>query len=133
MINNLPILGKTIVKFDAFEIGSSSVTIHCDDGTIFDMYHEQDCCEYVSIEDICGDIQNLIGSPLVVAQEVSNENDLGPKSEWDDSYTWTFYKFATIKGYVDVRWYGSSNGYYSESVHFLERENSPFKDIWNIS
>lgn len=73
----------------------------------------------------CGDLDSLIGSPITLAEEVvsSNENPEGtPVKEGQDygSWTWTFYKFATIKGYVTVRWYGESNGYYSESVDFEE-------------
>ena len=94
-----------------------------DDGTKYKMFHDQCCCEHVYIEDICGDIKNLIGSPIVMAEEVSNY-DMGKLDKWDDSYTWTFYKFATVKGYVTIRWYGTSNGWYSEKVDFIELEGS---------
>lgn len=80
----------------------------------FVFFHDQDCCESVDINDIVGDLQDLVGEPLLIAEEVSNED--GPEPEYADSYTWTFYKFATRKGYVDVRWLGQSNGYYSEGV-----------------
>lgn len=79
-------------------------------------YHEQNCCESVTIEDICGDLDNLVGAPILQAEEVST----GCIDSHGGSVTWTFYKFATCKGAVVVRWLGSSNGYYSESVHFEE-------------
>lgn len=86
-----------------------------EDGTTYLMHHCQDCCESVMIEDIVGDLDNLIGSELVMAEEVSN-SDNKPLCDYSESWTWTYYKFATIKGYVTIRWYGESNGYYSESV-----------------
>ncbi len=84
---------------------------------MFRFYHKQDCCENVTIESIVGDLQDLVGSPILLAEEVVSENEGEALNKYDDSFTWTFYKFATIKGYVDVRWYGASNGYYSESVN----------------
>lgn len=91
-----------------------------ENGDQFMFSHHQNCCETVEIESIVGDLEDLIGNPMLIAEEsTSNENPVDAKPEtieYQDSYTWTFYKFATIKGYVDVRWYGSSNGYYSESV-----------------
>jgi len=108
--------GKTIASI---EIGSNDdeITFLCSDGSKYFMAHEQDCCESVSIDDICGDLNDVIGSPVLLAEESSNHDN--PKSSYlDDSYTWTFYKLDTIKGGITIKWYGESNGYYSESVFF---------------
>ena len=82
----------------------------------FVFFHQQDCCENVSIEDVCGDLEDLVGEPLLLAEEVSGETPVDFNEREYESVTWTFYKFATRKGYVDVRWLGESNGYYSEGV-----------------
>lgn len=93
-------------------------------GREFKMFHEQDCCEGVYVEDICGDLLDLIGNPLLHAsKETSGENPENASkeaTEYQDSFTWTFYKLSTIEGSVTIRWYGESNGYYSEEVDFVE-------------
>lgn len=137
------------------------------DNRKFKLYHEQDWCENVLIDDICGDLDDLVGNPILLAEEVTSNDDAkllltsdkvlcnkcngigsienilctkcygskvldwievitGKKEEQyddDSSFTWSFYKLATIKGSVTIKWYGSSNGYYSESVYFSEIKN----------
>lgn len=91
-------------------------------GKRYIMYHDQDCCEDVYIEDIVGDLDDLIGSPIITAREDFNVPS-EPMRDGEESWTWTFYNLATIKGSVTIRWYGSSNGYYSESanVRYISR------------
>jgi hypothetical protein len=100
------------------DVGNSMIKFVAVNGDVYLMYHDQDCCESVSIESVVGDIEDLIGSEILVAEESSSgENpEDADVSEYQESFTWTFYKLATRKGYVDIRWYGESNGYYSESV-----------------
>lgn len=109
--------GKTLSKI---ENKGDEVVFTTETGEVYKLYHSQDCCESVTVEDVCGDINDLIGSPLVEAEEsTSNKNPEGVKAkEYQDSFTWTFYKLRTAKGGVTLRWYGESNGYYSESVDF---------------
>ena len=110
------ILGKTLVTIDAAE-GAKEVHFTCADGTRYLMYHDRECCESVTLHDIAGNLGDLIGAPLVMAEETSNSDDPPPSP---DSWTWTYYKLATVNGFVTLRWLGESNGWYSEGVEFKE-------------
>lgn len=131
MSNINKLVGKTITeieqkKFKNYYPGAQELIFHCTTGERYSMYHSQDCCEMVYLAEIIGDLNDLIGNPILKAEEVVSENKTpegvsGPNDIGSEgSFTWTFYKFATIKGYVDLRWLGESNGYYSESVDFEE-------------
>lgn len=108
------LLGITLKEVRGAEKGSTAVTFVTVGGIVFTMYHEQDCCEDVRLEDVTGDPQHLIGRPITLALESS-------KAGTDVDYgtaTWTFYRIGTVMGTVVLRWLGTSNGYYSEDVTF---------------
>ena len=109
--------GQTLVSVEEYD---DEIYFKTDDGKEYKMYHSQDCCESVYIEDIIGDLQDLIGSPIIRAEERTDSEEPYPSGrEWaPESYTWTFYEIATNKGSVTIRWFGESNGYYSETADF---------------
>ena len=111
-------LGKTFVQVTG-AVGNFDLLFETAQGERFMFSHQQDCCERVDINDIVGDLEDLVGEPLLMAEEVQGVIPVDFQEEDHDSVTWTFYKFATRKGYVDVRWLGESNGYYSESVELF--------------
>jgi len=92
------LLNKIVFKIEKSE---DRIDFYCSDGHIYSMYHEQDCCESVYIDDINGDLDDLIGSPILMADESSSSNTKLDGTPDDDceSCTWTFYRFATVKGY----------------------------------
>lgn len=113
--------GKTLTEI-SMSPEKDEIMFVTDRGERFVQYHSQYCCESVEVAEIVGDLRDLIGSPILLAEEVIHENETPEGVSTDhwlnDSYTWTFYKLATNRGRVTIRWLGTSNGYYSESVDF---------------
>ena len=106
------ILGKTLTAITETD-EEDEIHLTFTDGKHYKLFHEQDCCESVLVEDICGNLLDLIGAPLIQAEESTNFDDE------DEDQTWTFYRLATIKGSVTIRWSGRSD-YYSTAVDFVE-------------
>lgn len=117
------IIGKTPISVDVERDIDDFIKMTFSDGTSCKWHHWQSCCEDVHIDDINGDFNALIGNPLLVA-ECRTSEECG---EWDH-ITWTFYTFRGIGGSVDVKWFGSSNGYYSEEVDFEFCNNDETND-----
>lgn len=108
-------LNKTMVNIEV--IDKKQIIFTCSNGEQYAMEHEPISWEEVWLEDIDGNLDNLLNTPILLAEEVYERgtNDGG-------TYTWTFYKFASAKGYVTLRWYGESNGYYSEDVYIYKMD-----------
>ncbi len=122
------LIGKTVTRI---EKSINKIEFHCKNEKsifanvplIYVMHHIQDCTESVTVDDICGDLDDLLDTPILQAEvRTSRVNPENVDMEYQDSFTWTFYHLATIKGYVTIRWYGESNGYYSESVDFCVQD-----------
>lgn len=116
------IQGRTFTRVVKDEDFSESLKFYTsiDEDSYVLMAHDQECCEDVWIESIVGDLSDLENTPIVLAEEAISYDD----DHDSDSSTHTFYKLRTIKGSVDIRWVGVSNGYYSESVDISEWRKS---------
>lgn len=116
--------GKRLIDVKVVTDEENDEQIHfaTDDGWTYIMRHLRECCETVYIEDICGDINDLIGNVVLSAycesnDEVNEDGFITDEIEHLETL-WTFYSVSTIKGSVTIRWYGESNGYYGVEVAF---------------
>lgn len=107
------LVGKVFSKVQSDD---TSVTFLVTDNDCYTLEHQQDCCESVWLDDVCGDLSDLENSPILVAEQISNS----PEYQDDDFdwgvRRWTFYRLQTAKGAVTLRFCGTSNGYYSVGV-----------------
>ncbi len=110
--------GLTITRIEGAQRDSGVILFTASD-RLFRMCHHQDCCEHVVVESVTGNLADMLGEKVINAVENSN-SDEAPRSLGDESYTWTTYTIRTQSATVVIRWYGVSNGCYSEAVDFQE-------------
>lgn len=105
--------GKT---FDKVTVDYDYIAFKSTDGDSYILKHLQDCCEHVYIESIDGDIEkDLPGQKILQAYKAVSSDD-PPDKAYYESYTWTFFVIRTNLDTFTIRFFGSSNGYYSEDA-----------------
>ena len=92
------LVGEVIKEVIGGEKGSDECRIITESGKLFKIYHDQDCCETVDIEDCERD--DVIGGYVHFADFVGGEEPY----EGSDGYTWSFLKIDTSKGSIWQRW-----------------------------
>jgi len=108
--------GETIISIEGLKEGGEEVIFKTKSGRTFKMYHDQDCCETVNIVRCIGAYLGTVGVEVLSAEE-RIESDV-PASESATRTTFVINKDSYSK--IVIEWLGESNGYYSESVSFVE-------------
>lgn len=105
--------GKIVAHMDGFHSGSTECCIKFTDGSLARLYHEQDCCEEVYLEDVCGNPSDFIEQPLTLFEQRDGTYDEG-------SMRYTFYELGCPKGCITLRWYGYADwASYSTAVDYI--------------
>lgn len=108
-------VGKVLSEVSGLYKYSEQICFIAEDGSEYVMYHSQNCCEEVSVEDVECDVEDFEGAVVLSFEESTAQEE---DEEW--RCTWTFYTIDTTKGRLWIRWNGESNGHYSERVSFVE-------------
>lgn len=125
-INDL--VGKTIKSIENKD--NRYLQFSMSSGEVYSMYKQDGYYGNESsavLEDIAGSLNDLIGNPILLAEERTNKNAPKVKNnqgEEIDFYNtqWTFYELATIKGSVTLRWYCYASLFYSDNVYFVQEK-----------
>jgi hypothetical protein len=127
--NYKSIIGKTITKTEyKHEEGSGLIEcfiIYTDTFEKF-MWYNSECslndCSII-LTRVKGNLDNLLNSPLIKAEEYIEVEELKDKSgDIYEQITWSIVTLATEKGEVVFSWAGRSNGYYCEEISFEKQE-----------
>ena len=114
--------GKKIVNIyiENFKEKIDKIIFEIEDDLWIRIFHEQDCCEFVRLYDINGGkLEDLIGGTIGRfdwSSSIEKEPNINDENTQDESFTWTFYRIATEKVFLTLRWLGESNGCYSEEM-----------------
>jgi len=109
-------IGETLTHID-IDAGKNEILLTTNRGVRIKIYHAQDCCESVVIHDTQGNWHDLVGKVIIEAGLAEDCKSPPPKdAEYVESHTWTTIKLSVDDATVISRWFGESNGYYSESV-----------------
>ena len=87
------------------------ITFTRTDGVQVKMYHKQECCEHVWVEEIHGDLQALVGYPLTTAEVYTRDGH----NQYGNNQMFTFYRIGNERHLATIRWCGESH-YYSIDV-----------------
>lgn len=110
---DISVLEGQTIKSASYNYEREEIYFETEEGYTYKMYHNRECCERVVVESIVGDLVDLVGQKIEVAEMRSNEKD-----SVDGIEGWTFYCIRCVRTSVDIRWFGESNGYYSVGVSF---------------
>ena len=115
--NFFELKGQVIKEITGLEKDSPEVHIVTNQ-TTYKLYHHQDCCESVLVENVIGDEKDILNEEIIFAEEDAGANDPDWYTEYDRlySHTWTKYVLKTKNASLEFWFLGESNGYYNESV-----------------
>ncbi len=113
-----PFPGDTMAYGGVHGQNVDTITFHCEDGD-YVFLADGDCCSQTTLQDPCGPTEGLI---LEVKEP---EWSKGRDTEDDDDFgdVTQYYKATLViegKGYLDIEYRNTSNGYYGGSLSFVE-------------
>lgn len=124
------LLGKTITGLRVRD-GEDILVFDHPDGTWTAYATHGDCCSETWFADIVG-VNALINATVLEVQDVELEDDADERTrqEYDRFYG---VKLKTDRGYVDIVYRNSSNGYYGGDISLYRSDSLPVGNFTTIA